>query len=118
MPNTPASRQASHPWGDDVRVVLCTFPNTAKAGEIARTLVGEKLAACVNLSEVVSIYAWKGELANEPEALAIIKTTADRFDALSQRLVELHPYEVPEVIALPVLGGHAPYLAWVTESTR
>lgn len=102
----------------DVRVVLCTFPSRDKAAEVARLLVGERLAACVNLSEVASIYAWKGELQDEPETLAIIKTTADREAALAARLVALHPYEVPEVIALPVLGGHAPYLAWVTDSTR
>jgi periplasmic divalent cation tolerance protein len=102
----------------DVQVVLCTFPDAEKAAEIARTLVSEKLAACVALSEVVSIYAWKAEIKGEPEVQAVIKTTADRYDALAKRIIELHPYEVPEVIAIPVLGGHAPYLAWVTDSTR
>ena len=102
----------------DVRVALCTFPNAEKAAEIARIVVGEKLAACVNLQPVTSISTWKGELQNDAETLAIIKTTAERFEALTKRIVELHPYEVCEVIALPVLGGHAPYLAWVTESTR
>jgi periplasmic divalent cation tolerance protein len=102
----------------DALVVMCTFPNIAKAGEIARTLVSEKLAACVNLSEVVSIYAWDGALQNEPEALGIIKTSVDRFDALRARIVELHPYEVPEVIAMRVVDGHAPYLAWVADSTH
>jgi periplasmic divalent cation tolerance protein len=106
----------------DVRVVLCTFPSPEKAGEVARILVGEKLAACVNVLDAVSIYSWReggdDKLQNDAEALAIIKTTADRFEALAKRIVELHPYEVPEVIALPVLGGHAPYLAWVASGTR
>jgi len=102
----------------EFRVVLCTFPSTRLAGEVARTLVTERLAACVNISEVVSVYSWKDELQNEPEALAIIKTSARNFEALAQRIDELHPYEVPEVIALPVLEGHAPYLAWLAENTR
>lgn len=98
-------------------VVLCTFPNAAKATEIARIIVSERLAACVNLQEVASIYSWKDELQNEAETLAIIKTTDERFEALKKRLVELHPYEVPEVIAMHVAGGHAPYLAWVADNT-
>lgn len=102
----------------DVRVVLCTFPSAETAAEIARILVTEKLAACANLLAATSIYAWKGELQNDVETLAMIKTSADRFEALAKRIVELHPYEVPELIALPVLGGHAPYLAWVAERTH
>jgi periplasmic divalent cation tolerance protein len=69
----------------------------------------------VNLVPPVrSIYRWQGELCDERETLAIIKTTRERFDALRERLVALHPYEVPEVIALPVEAGHPPYLDWVT----
>ena len=102
----------------DAVVVLCTFPSADKAAEIARVLVGEKLAACMNISAVRSIYVWKDELQDDAEALGIIKTTADRFAALRQRIVELHPYEVPEVIALPIVEGHAPYLAWLLDNTR
>ncbi|MBA3501089.1 MAG: divalent-cation tolerance protein CutA [Myxococcota bacterium] len=102
----------------DAIVVLCTFPSATKAAEIARTLVSEQLVACMNISEVRSIYAWKGAIEDEPEALGVIKTTADRFAALKTRIVELHPYEVPEVIALPITSGHAPYLAWLAASTR
>jgi len=102
----------------EFRVVLCTFPSTRLAGEVATTLVTEHLAACVSISEVVSIYAWKDELQNEPEALAVIKTSAHRFEALAKRINELHPYEVPEIIALPILDGHAPYLAWLAANTR
>jgi periplasmic divalent cation tolerance protein len=101
----------------DAVVVLCTFPSADKAAEIARVLVGEKLAACMNISAVRSIYVWKDEIQDDAEALGIIKTTADRFAALRQRIVELHPYEVPEVIALAVGEGHAPYLAWLGNTT-
>ena len=102
-----------------VIVVFSTFPDPAKAAEVARTLVTECLAACVNLLPAVrSIYRWQGQISDDSETLAVIKTTRDRFEAMRTRLVELHPYEVAEVIALPVEAGHAPYLAWVeTETT-
>lgn len=104
----------AQPSSPRVVVALSTFPTPDKAAEIARTLVSERLAACVNLvGPVRSIYSWKGELCDDQETLAVIKTTRDRFDAMKTRLVGLHPYEVAEVIALPVEGGHAPYLAWV-----
>jgi periplasmic divalent cation tolerance protein len=97
-----------------VLVALSTFPNPDKAAEVARALVSEQLAACVNLvSQIRSIYRWQGEISDDTETLAIIKTTDERFEAMRTRLVELHPYEVAEVIALPVEAGHAPYLAWV-----
>lgn len=101
-----------------VIVVFSTFPSPEKAAEVAKTLVTEQLAACVNMvGSVRSIYRWQGELSDDTETLAIIKTTSERLDALQARLVALHPYEVAEVIVLPVTGGHAPYLAWVTEQT-
>ena len=97
-----------------VIVVFSTFPSEDKAADIARTLVSEGHAACANLVPPVrSIYRWQGEICDERETLAILKTTRERFDALRDRLVALHPYEVPEVIALPVEAGHAPYLDWV-----
>jgi periplasmic divalent cation tolerance protein len=98
-----------------VIVVFSTFPTEDKAADVARTLVSEGLCACVNLVPPVrSIYRWQGQIADERETLAILKTTRERFDALRERLVALHPYEVPEVIALPVEAGHPPYLDWVT----
>src|SRR5262245_53179603 len=101
-----------------VLVVFSTFPTPDKAAEVGRILVTEQLAACVNLlGPVRSIYRWKGEISDDGETLAIIKTTRDRFEAMRARLVELHPYEVAEVIALPVEAGHAPYLAWVESET-
>ena len=101
-----------------VVVVLSTFPSEARAAEIARTLVDARLAACVNLvTGVRSIYRWQGAVEEASEVLAVIKTTSERVEALRSRLVELHPYEVPEVLALPVTGGHAGYLAWVASET-
>jgi periplasmic divalent cation tolerance protein len=101
---------------DHVVLVLSTFPSAEKAAEIARVLVEERLAACVNLLPAVqSIYRWDGAIHSEAEALALIKTTAARYDALAARVVELHPYQVPEIVVVPVAGAHAPYLAWVTE---
>ena len=101
-----------------VVVAFSTFPSPEKAAEVARVLVGERLAACVNLVPAVrSIYRWEGELCDAAETLAVIKTTTERLAALQARLVELHPYDVPELIALPVAGGHAPYLAWVAGET-
>jgi periplasmic divalent cation tolerance protein len=97
-----------------VIVVFSTFPSEDKAADIARTLVSEQLCACVSLVPPVrSIYRWQGEICDERETLAIIKTTRERFAALRDRLIELHPYEVPELIALPVEAGHEPYLDWV-----
>lgn len=97
-----------------VIVVFSTFPNVELAASIARTLVDEQLCACVNLVPAVrSIYRWQHATCDEAEVLGVIKTTDDRLAALEARLVALHPYDVPELIALPVVGGHAPYLAWV-----
>ena len=95
-------------------VVFSTFPSADKAAEIARVLVGEQLAACVNLLPVRSIYSWQGEMNDDQEVLAVIKTV--RRDELIARLVALHPYELPEAIVLPVAGGYAPYLAWLAGS--
>ena len=102
---------------DDAVIVLSTLPSPEKAAEIARILVEEQLCACVNLvQQVRSIYRWEGKVSDDTETLAIMKTLRSRADALSARLVELHPYQVPEVIVLPVASGHAPYLAWIADS--
>ncbi len=104
---------------DDAVIVLSTFPSSEKAAEVARILVEERLCACVNLiGQVRSIYRWQDAISDDQEVLAIMKTTQARSDELSARLVSLHPYEVPEVIVLPVVAGHAPYLAWLNDSVR
>ena len=102
-----------------VCVVLITAPNAEKAAELAHALVGEKVAACVNIVPGVrSIYRWEGAVEDAAEVLLVVKTTADRFDALHQRVLALHPYQVPEVLRLDVAQGHLPYLDWVRDSTR
>ena len=103
----------------DARIALSTCPNVDSAERIARTLVEERLAACVSrFGGVTSTYRWNGAVASEDEVLLLIKTTADRYAAMETRLVELHPYEVPEVLAITPDGGSAPYLAWLTRETR
>ena len=95
-------------------VVFSTFPDAETARRIARTLVEENLAACVNiLPDVESYYRWEGKVCAEGELLAIIKLRANGFAALESRLTELHPYEVPEIVALPLAAVNPAYLAWV-----
>jgi periplasmic divalent cation tolerance protein len=102
----------------DALVVLVTAPTPERAAEIARALVEERLAACGNVVPGLrSIYRWEGKVQDEPEALLVLKTTRARFEALRARVLALHPYQVPEVIALPVEAGSAPYLAWIAGET-
>lgn len=94
--------------------MLVTAPDEATAAALARALVTERLAACVNrLPGVRSTYRWQGELHDEAEVLLIAKTTAAGYPALERRIRELHPYEVPEIVALPIEHGSTPYLAWL-----
>lgn len=98
-------------------VVLCTCPEGAPAAHLAETLVSEGLAACVNrLPGVVSNFRWEGRLTQEIETLLIVKTTQEGLAALTARIRELHPYELPEVLAVPVLGGLEEYLDWIRAS--
>jgi periplasmic divalent cation tolerance protein len=102
-----------------VRTVLVTAPDADVAESLANAVVGERLAACANLVPgVVSIYRWQGKVHRDDEILLVLKTTAERADALRSRLVELHPYDVPEVLVLAVEGGHEAYLAWVREQVE
>jgi periplasmic divalent cation tolerance protein len=97
-------------------VVLCTVGRAEDAETIARALVDERLAACVSVvPTVLSIYRWKGAVEREEERLLIIKTRRARFEELRAAIVARHPYEVPEIVALPLEAGHAPYLAWIDE---
>src|SRR5438105_10326225 len=99
-------------------VVVSTFPNEDVAASVARALVTKRLVACVNLvRDVRSIYRWGAKIEDSPEVLAIMKTTDARVAALRGRLKALHPYDVPEIIELPVAGGHAPYLEWIATAT-
>lgn len=100
-------------------VVLVTLPTEEAAREMARALVEEELAACGNiLPGVRSIYRWEGRVEEGSEALLLLKTRGDAFEALERRVVELHTYECPEVLRLDVAGGHGPYLDWISASVR
>jgi periplasmic divalent cation tolerance protein len=102
----------------DVYVVLCTVPDSAVAERLARGLVEAKLAACVNVvSALRSFYAWKGEIHDDTELQLLIKTRGERLDAIGAYLEEHHPYEVPEILHVPVAGGSASYLRWLAEQT-
>ena len=100
----------------DARVVLVTTPDAAVARSLARALVEERLAACGNVvPAIVSIFRWQGSVHEETEALLILKTSSARVAELCARVVELHPYDVPEVLSLGVDDGHTEYLDWLGE---
>lgn len=100
-------------------VVMVTTATEVDAQGIATALVNQGLAACVNLREVQSIYRWQGDTCHDSEWHLLIKTKAEQFQALSERIRALHPYEVPEIIAVPIILGSQPYLDWLEqESSR
>lgn len=99
----------------DCGVILVTAGSRSQAERIARSLVAAKLAACVTLLPVQSIYTWREEIHQEEEWQLIIKSRLDRFDDLEAKIRELHSYEVPEIIALPILQGSQPYLQWISQ---
>ncbi len=99
-------------------IVFVTTPTVEDGRKIAQVLVKEKLAACVNiLPGITSIYTWEGEISDDDEVLLVIKTRADLFDSLSATVEKEHPYDVPEVIAMPITAGTAGYLQWIDEVT-
>lgn len=98
-------------------LVLTTLAADADAVALARTLVEERLAACVNvLPPMTSVYRWQGQVEQDREQQIVIKTTSARVPALEARLRTLHPYDLPEFLVLPAAGGSSAYLAWVGES--
>lgn len=100
-------------------VTLVTCGKAADAKRIARALVDERLAACVNIvPRVTSVYRWKGRRCEDRELLLVIKSRRDRSAALTRRVKQLHPYEVPEIIHLPIESGHRDYLRWVDEMVK
>jgi periplasmic divalent cation tolerance protein len=103
----------------DILLVFSTCPDLATAQRLGRALVEQSLAACVNVVPGIrSLYVWNDAVRDEPEVLLVLKTAADRFEDLRTRLVELHPYEVPEVVAVRAADGHDAYLRWVAAATR
>lgn len=100
-------------------VVLITTSSVDEANKIAHSLVEERVAACVNMaSPIRSVYRWKGQIQTDEETLLIVKTRAERMEALARRVKELHSYQVPEIIALPILAGAQDYLRWIDEQTE
>ncbi len=99
-------------------VVFMTAPSEEEGARIGRALVEEGLSACCNIvPKIRSIYKWKGKICDEGEALCIMKTQRSLFDKLKERVVALHPYDVPEVIAVDIAGGLPEYLKWIDEET-
>ena len=102
----------------DVLMVYCTCPTAEVGQQIADALVADQLAACVNrIGGVVSTYRWQGEVCRDEEVLLLIKTTAARYPALEARVRELHPYELPELLAVEVRRGLSGYLEWVRSAS-
>jgi periplasmic divalent cation tolerance protein len=102
----------------DVVMVMTNAPDLLLAKRIAHLLIEEQLAACVNIgTPMLSVYSWKGEIEGAEEIPMIIKTTVIKQQAMIERLVELHPYDVPEAVVLPVVDGYGPYLDWVRSLT-
>lgn len=102
----------------DSVVLLCTCPNEKEGRRLAEALVETKLAACVNLLPgVQSIYRWEGKVEVAHEVVLLIKSTAARFEELRARITELHSYDIPEIIALPITAGSGKYLDWIRRQT-
>jgi periplasmic divalent cation tolerance protein len=100
-------------------LVLCTCPDKEVAETIASQLVEGGLAACVNrIADITSVYMWQSELESAAEELLLIKSTTAAWDELQQTISRLHPYELPEIIAVPITAGSDAYLNWIRESTR
>ena len=99
-------------------IVLVTVDTQHTAQEIAAALVSDRLAACVNLYPIHSVYTWEGKMEQAAEWQLVIKTDLALFESITAALDMLHPYDVPEIIALPIQQGSEPYLAWLAQSTK
>lgn len=108
-----------NPTENAVLLVLCNLPDVELARQVARELVERRLAACVNLLPAVeSTYRWQGQIDTASEVPILIKTSRHAYPALEAALQELHPYDLPEIIALPAAAGLAAYLSWVLAETE
>jgi periplasmic divalent cation tolerance protein len=113
-----AKEQAGVGSGGEALLVLITAASREEADDIARSLVEDRLAACVNIvPQVRSLFWWENKLSEEEEVLLIVKTRRPKFSALVIRVKALHSYSVPEIIALPIVEGSASYIQWIDEST-
>src|SRR5689334_24759937 len=105
--------------GDDPIVVFLTASNGEEATRLADLLIGAHLAACVQiLPEMESVYRWQGKIERQAETLLLAKTTRSKFDELEREVRALHSYDTPEIIAVPIVAGSAPYLEWLLTSTK
>jgi periplasmic divalent cation tolerance protein len=102
----------------ETTTVMCTAGDRASAQAIAAALVEERLAACVQLMPIESWYRWNGEVRHDAEVMLTAKTVRGRLPALEARIRALHPYDLPEIVALPIVGGSADYLAWVAQEVE
>ncbi len=98
-------------------IIMTTLPSKEEAQKLARGLVAEQLAACVQLLNIQSVYTWQGEVQEDNEVLLLIKTRSDLYDAVEVYLQTHHPYEVPEIVQVPITAGSSAYLGWVDEVT-
>ena len=104
---------------NDLIVILTTMPDDERADALARTLVDERLAACVHVqAPVSSTYRWKNAVERADERQLVIKTTSSQVSALEARIRALHPYDIPEFIVIPIVQGSADYLFWIADATR
>lgn len=112
-------RSGWHEMNQEILLVISNFPNRASATTAAEALITRQLAACVNvLAECTSIYRWEGKIEHATEVPLLIKTTQAAYPQVETVLKELHPYELPEIIAVPIGSGLPEYLNWVTKETR
>jgi periplasmic divalent cation tolerance protein len=95
-------------------IILSTFPSEELSAEIANKVVKAKLCACVNLTKIRSIYSWHGKVEDQPEFIALFKTTAKSAKKLKEEIIRLHPYEVPEIVELKMADVSKPYLSWLS----
>ena len=103
----------------DIVLLVINFPDVAVARQIGTVLIQEQLAACVNLiPNIESIYQWQGKVHHDQECSALLKTTRDRYSEIEARLLELHPYENPELLMVPIEGGAKAYLQWVQDEVK
>jgi periplasmic divalent cation tolerance protein len=101
------------------RILMTTLPDEDQARDIAKALVTQKLAACINiLPMMTSIYEWEGKVEQGEEHLLLIKTEQQSIEAIQNVILDVHPYELPEIVVVPIVGGYEPYLKWISESVQ
>lgn len=98
-------------------VIISTFPDKKSVVKISNELVKDKVAACVNISKISSVYSWNGKIENSSEYIALFKTTTKNKRILKQKIKDLHPYDVPEIAEIEISSLNKPYMKWLVDST-